>query len=165
MRNGIVWIQHMEISRVPFCRLAGTIQFPDMMRYIRLLQIYFAFSHHYAYRRHCTSSPANTNKVSTFAVLPISFRLIYVILPSGIQKSDQNRFDGLLVYSLVFDLTLRYIMSVASCQIRKIARCVWAGITPKFPLPSGISDSDMHYGTFLTHATWGIPGSLTSGLL
>ena len=49
----------------------------------------------------------------------------------------------------------------ASCQIRKIAGCACAGISP----PPWVSDPDMHHGTCVTHVPWCMSGSITHGFL
>ena len=39
------------------------------------------------------------------------------------------------------------------------------GIPRTFSPPPRVSDPDMHHGTCVTHVTWCMPGSLTSGFL
>ena len=53
--------------------------------------------------------------------------------------------------------------SWASCQIRKIAGAHAPGMPGTFSPPSGSSYPDMHHGTCMTHVSWCMPGSLTSG--
>ena len=53
----------------------------------------------------------------------------------------------------------------ASCQIRKIAGCAYAGNAGNVFPPLRVSDPDMHHGTCVTHVPWCMPGSLTSGFL
>ena len=56
-----------------------------------------------------------------------------------------------------------FIISWASCQIRKIA--VAPGMPGTFSLSPRVSDPDMYHGTCVTHVPWCMPGSLTSGFL
>ena len=53
----------------------------------------------------------------------------------------------------------------ASYQIRKIACCACAGMPGTFSPPPRVSDPDMHHDTCVTHVSWCMPGSLTSGFL
>ena len=52
----------------------------------------------------------------------------------------------------------------ASYQIRKIAGCV-PGMPGTFSSQPSVSNPDLHHGTCVTHASWCMPGSLTSGFL
>ena len=55
--------------------------------------------------------------------------------------------------------------SWASCQISKIAGCACAGIAGNVFPTSRVSDPDMQHDTWVTHVSWCMPGSLTSGFL
>ena len=60
-----------------------------------------------------------------------------------------------------WQLTLQW----ASCKIRKISGCACAGNPGMFSPPLRVNDPDMHHGTCVTHVSWCMPGSLTSGFL
>ena len=66
-------------------------------------------------------------------------------------------------------LTISYVNSWASYQIRKIAVCACAGnagnVFPhrQFRRKPLVSDPGMHHGTCVTHVPWCMSGSLTSG--
>ena len=54
----------------------------------------------------------------------------------------------------------------ASCQICKSAGCACAENAGNVsPPPPRVSDPDMHHGICVTHVSWCMPGSLTSGFL
>ena len=52
-----------------------------------------------------------------------------------------------------------------------VTRCVKLGVghapgmLVTFSLPPRVSDPDMHHGTYVTHVSWCMPGSITSGFL
>ena len=53
----------------------------------------------------------------------------------------------------------------AFCQIRKIVGGACAGNAVNVSRPPRVSDPDMHHDTCVTHMSWCLPGSLTSGFL
>ena len=60
---------------------------------------------------------------------------------------------------------IRNFASWTSCQIRKNVGCTCAGNAGNvFPAPR-VSDPDMHHGTCVTHVSWFMSGSLSSGFL
>ena len=56
-------------------------------------------------------------------------------------------------------------LSYASCQIRKIAGCAYAGNAGNVFPPPWISNPDMHHNMRVTHVPWCMPGSLHNGFL
>ena len=62
-----------------------------------------------------------------------------------------------------FTLTKRQVM--ASCQIRMIAGCAFAGNAGNVSTSPQVSDPEMHHSTSATHVPWCMPESLTSGFL
>ena len=60
----------------------------------------------------------------------------------------------------------RWLMVIwASYQIHKIAGCPCAGNAGNVFPPPRVNDPDMHHGTCVTHVSWCVSGSLTSGFL
>ena len=53
----------------------------------------------------------------------------------------------------------------ASYQIRKIADAHAPGMPATLSPPPRVSDPDIHHSTCVTHVSWCMPGSLTSGFL
>ena len=58
---------------------------------------------------------------------------------------------------------LKYFMTWASCQIRKLRVMDAPGRPGTFSPPPQVRDFDMHHGTCVTHLPWCMPGLLTSG--
>ena len=59
----------------------------------------------------------------------------------------------------------RMHLSWASCQIRTFAGCACAGNVGNVFPPPWVSDPDIHHGAWVTHMSWCMPVSLTSGFL
>ena len=57
-----------------------------------------------------------------------------------------------------------FIFPWVSCQMSTLAGCA-AGMPWTFPPPPRVTDPDIHLGTCVTHVSWCMSGSLTSGFL
>ena len=78
------------------------------------------------------------------------------------------RIDKMYLYFLSFinsgGLKGRSINSHGLLATYSKLRVVHApGMPGTFSTPPRVSDPDMHHGTFVTHVSWSMPGSLTSG--
>ena len=60
---------------------------------------------------------------------------------------------------------MRYVVTQASCQIRKTAGWACTGKPRTLSPPPRVRDPDVHHGTWVTHVPLCMPGPLTSGFL
>ena len=84
------------------------------------------------------------------------FNLLSMRIRFSRNKACQNVQGGILFIDPVNGPLTRY---------EKIAGYACAGNVGNVSPPPRVSDPDMHHGTCVTHVTWCMPGSLTSGFL
>ena len=64
-----------------------------------------------------------------------------------------------------FTTGIMWLISLASCQIRKIPGAPAPEMPGTFSTPLRVSDPHMHHGTCVTHVPWCMSGLPTSGFL